>query len=424
MGLSFLKDEFQSTFVNPAFFPEKKWTLALPGFVADGSSSADIGLRELFPKNADGSTSFDVAKLLTKLEDENNTFKATYGLETIGFCLKTGKSAWSLTHSQRTAVEIGYPKNLVDLLWNGNAKFIGQTIEIGPSLDAAAWQEFGLGFSTKRGPLTLGGRAKMLLGGAAIRTDRTHISLYTGDEFQVYQLKLETDYGFQSAGEVLRLDTSGLGFDPTVSFPSAKDVSSKNIGFGFDLGGRLKLGEKASISASLLDLGSKIHWKNEANYWLSHGTFEYDGVDLPPSTVLNSDSLDLAGKLDSLNDILAFSKTATDFSTTLPTRAYLTGTFSPTEKWLFAATFFYQTGGEKESRQALAFAARRTFFKKLLSVGLHYSFDDRSVANLGATVGVRVPFFRIFATSDNVFSSLLPKQSSRVQFRIGASLSI
>lgn len=422
LGLSFLKNEFQSTFVNPAFFPEKRWTLALPGFVADGSSSADVGLREVFPKNEDGSTTFDVDKLLAKLEAENNTVKATYGLETIGLCVKTGKNAWLLTHSQRTAVEIGYPRNLVDLLWNGNAKFIGQTIEIGPSLHAAAWQEFGLGFSTKRGPITVGGRAKMMLGAAAIRTDRTHISLHTSDD--IYQLKLETDYGFQSAGEVLRLDTSGFGFDPAVSFPTAKKVFGKNRGFGLDLGARFNLGEKVAISASVLDLGSKITWKNEANYWLSKGTFEYDGVDLPPSTILNSDSLDFAGKLDSLNDILAFQKSATEFTTTLPARGYLTGTFSPTENWLFGATLFMQTGGEKESRQALALAARRSFFKKILSVGLHYSLDDRSVANLGATVGVRVPFFRIFATSDNVFSSVLPKQSSRVQFRIGASLSI
>ncbi len=420
LGLSFLNDDIQSLAVNPAFFPEKKRTIALPGFYADGSFSADLGIRQMFPKNADGSTGFDVDRILTKLDDSGNRLNASYGLETIGFCLKKNRFAFSLTHAQRTDVKMTFPKKLVELLWKGNAPFIGQTIEVAPGFDAAAWQEIALGISTKRGPLTFGGRAKFLLGAAAARSDKEQISVFTDPD--IYQLKMTTDFGFASAGDVLRFDTAGLGFDPTINFPKPKRASAQNFGLGLDLGARFKLG-KIQFAVSLLDIGSSISWKKNAEYRHSNGAFEYDGVDFPPTAIINGDDLDFSGKLDSLNDALNFQTSKTDFETVFPSRAYFTGQFGLGENWLVGATFFTQKKtGKADSRQAVAVQLQRFFIKKRLMVAAQYSLDDHSVANFGATIGLKVPYFRIFATSDVVQTAFAPYKNSRVNFRVGGSV--
>lgn len=419
LGLSFLPENIQSLSVNPAFFPEKKWTVALPSFYADGSFSADLGLREMFPKNADGSTGFDVDRVLSKLDAANNRLTAGYGLETIGFCWKKDRLAFTLTHAQRTDVAMVFPKKLVELLWLGNAQFIGDTIEIAPGFDAAAWQELSLGISMKKGPVTFGGRAKFLLGGAAARTDKQHISVYTNPD--IYQIRMETDFGFTSAGDVLRLDTAGLGFDPTVNFPKPKDASAQNFGIGIDLGGRLDLG-KIQLAVSLLDIGSSISWKKNAEYRHSQGVFEYDGVDFPATDIVNGDDLDFSGKLDSLNDALNFVTTANDFETVFPSRAYFTGQFSLGENWQLGATYFYQKSTEKlDSRQAVAVSLQRFLFKKILMLGGQYSLDDHSVANFGATLGLNLKYARLFATTDVVQTAFSPYKNSRVNFRVGAS---
>ncbi len=422
LGLSFLSKQPQSLAVNPAFFPEEKFTLMLPGVWADGSFSADIGLREAFPKRPGGGVGFDVEKILTKLDDSNNKLRAGYGVETFGLMWKGRRLAFSLTHELRTNVEAAFPKKLVELLWRGNAQFIGQTIEVGPGFDVAAWQQLAVGISTQKGPITVGGRAKLLLGAAAARTDRQHISLYTDPD--IYQIKMETDFGFLAAGDVLRLDTSGLGFDPTVNIPKPKNASPQNLGVGLDLGVRVAVGS-VSLAASLLDIGSSISWKRNAKYRHSNGVFNYDGVEFPPTDIVNGTNLDFSGKLDSLNDVLDFTTTKQDFETVFPTRAYFTGQFGLGENWAVGGTYFYQKSTEQlASRQAVAVQLQRHFFKKKLTLGLQYALDDHSVANLGASGELRIWKARLFATSDVVQTAFLPLHTSRANFRVGGSIGL
>jgi Family of unknown function (DUF5723) len=420
LGLSFQSNELQSLAVNPAFFPKKTWTIGLPGFYADGRFSANLGLRQMFPKNSDGSTGFDVERVLSELDDSGNALRANFGFETFQICFKKNRLAFSLSHAQRTNAQVGFPKKLVELLYRGNAQFIGETIEIGPDFDVAAWQEIAFGVSSKKGPLTFGGRGKLLVGSAAGRTDQSQISVFTDPD--IYQIKMQTDFGFFAAGDVLRLDTAGLGFNPTVNFPSPKNASFENIGFGIDLGARLDLG-KIELGASILDLGSSIKWTKNANYHRSNGIFDYDGVNFPPSSIVSGSDLNFSGKLDSLNDALNFKTSAAKFETTLPTRILINGQYKLTENWQLGATFFAQKSTDSRPKsQAVAVQIQRYFLNKKLRAGVNYSLDNHSAANFGATIGVAVPYFRFFATSDHLLTAFQPYKSNRVNFRIGASV--
>jgi hypothetical protein len=420
LGLSFQSKDIQSLAINPAFFPKKTWTIGLPGFYADGRFSANLGLRQMFPKNSDGTTGFDVERILTKLDANNNALAANFGVETFQICFQKNRLAFSLSHAQRTNAQVGFPKKLVELLYHGNAQFIGETIEIGPSFDVAAWQEIAFGVSTKKGPLTIGGRGKLLVGSAAARTDKSQISVFTDPD--IYQIKMQTDFGFYAAGDVLRIDTAGLGFNPTVNFPSAKHADFKNIGFGIDLGARLELG-KIELSASILDLGSSIKWTKNANYRRSNGIFDYDGVNFPPSSIVSGSDLNFSGKLDSLNDALNFKTTAANFETTLPTRILVNGHFDLTKNWQLGATFFAQKNTDSAPKtQAVAAQIQRYFWNKKLRAAINYSLDSHSAANIGATIGVAVPYFRFFATTDHLSTAFQPYKSNRVNFRVGASV--
>ncbi len=416
-----LPELWHANSVNPANFPaDKRFAIGLPSFVLDARHSGDITYDDIFHRE-NGKNILDLGAAVDKLDPEN-TVNYNQRLETVSLGWRLG-GGWAIQagHALRLNAHIVYPKTLAEVLWNGNAPYLGQTLEIAPAADYSKWHELSAGLSKQIGPVRVGGRAKYLGGVGALRSDDEHRSATVHTDTDYYQLTLRTDYGFLAAYSIASIDTSGLSFD-IKNDPDKGGVFSPSNGWAFDLGLTAQIGDRLTISVAALDLGGKITWRDDhAAYFRSNGEFLYEGVTFPGSDLINGvDSLDFEGQLDSLNDIFQFQRTPQEFSSTLPTRYYAGASFQLTKRWQLGLTFYHEDGPRRKTTAVAASAQWEPM--KWLSLGAMYGVNDRTAANIGFNVIVKPGPVQIYLLSDNVLTAVTPYASPAVNFRVGASV--
>ncbi|MCB0543056.1 MAG: hypothetical protein KDC70_06045 [Saprospiraceae bacterium] len=416
-----LTDLWHSTSLNPALFPEgKRLALGLPAFSLDAAHSGDLTYNDLLRKKGDR-TVIDLSQAISRLDPENEAY-FDQRTETVSLGLRSpgGKWAFQIGHAIQLNGQINYPKSLAEVLWNGNAPYIGETLQIGPQVDIFDWQELYFGVSRKIGRFSLGARVKYLMGVSALRSDADHtvMSIYTDPD--IYQLTLTTDYAFYSSSIISAIDTAGLGFDfVTGSF--GKSPSVDNPGVAFDLGFEARLSDNLSVNAAVLNLGGRITWKKDAQYYISQNAYTYEGADFPGTDLINgTDSLDFEGKLDTLNDIFQFAKQAQQFETTLPVRVVAGATFKLSERWHLGLNASY-TDLEGRSSTAVG-ASLRWLPLRWLSLGAMYGANSRSAANFGFHLAVKPGPVQVYLLSDNLLNAFSLKSSPAVNLKLGAAL--
>lgn len=416
-----LPDVWHSTSTNPAFFPEnKKFFIGLPGIGLDAAHSGDITYRDIFVKSGDR-TIIDFGNVIDRLDFTNEAyFDQRNEVVNLGLRLP-GKFFLQAGYANRLSGTITYPKALPELLWNGNGPYIGQTLEIGLETDVADWNEWSVGVAKQLGSLTIGVRGKLLTGVSSLVTDPTHhfASVYTSND--IYQLSLHTDYGFHSASIISSIDTSDLGFDLKLADLKRK-AFSKNTGAAFDIGLQFKVNDRITLDASVLDLGGSIKWDTKANYFLSHADYTYEGQVFPGTDIINgADSLDFQTTLDTLNDVFKFVKTPESFSSKLPLRGYIGGTFKLNDHWSFGVSGYFTHREDADNTFSIGGFARWKVMR-WLSLGGMYSVNRRSAANLGFHLMLKPGPVQLYFASDNLLNAFSVKNSPAVNFRAGVSL--
>lgn len=419
--LSSSRDIWHSNGTNPAFFPEgKRFVIGLPGYSLDAAHSGNITYNDVLRKEGNR-TIIDLGKAIEKLEPQNDVY-FDQRIETVSLGIRSRNDKWGLQfgHAILLSGWIKYPKSLAEVLWNGNAPYVGQTLDIGLQTSIFDWQEWSASVSRRMGKLSLGARIKYLTGVSALNTvpERNTMRIYTDPD--IYQLSLATDYAFYSSSIISSIDTAGLGFDfVTGSF--GKKPSVNNSGVAFDLGFEAKLSENLSVNASVLNLGGKINWKRDANYFYSKNEYTYEGGTFPGTDIINgADSINFDSKLDTLNDIFQFQKQAATFETTIPLRVLAGGTFKFSERWQMGVHAYYQ---KTDNRTNTAMGVSLRWLPlRWLSLGAMYSANSRSSANIGFHVAVTPGPIQMYFASDNLLNAFSLKSSPAINLRAGAAL--
>jgi hypothetical protein len=256
---------------------------------------------------------------------------------------------------------------------------------------------------------------------AALRSDPDHRSAKITTSDDIYQLSLSADYGFYASSFISAIDTSGLGFD--LQFANLKGKAfSQNIGYAFDLGAQFKVTEKWTLDLSLLDLGGTIKWKQNSQYFISQGEYTYEGVNLPGADIINgADSLDFSTKLDTLNDIFNFQRSAQSFETRLPLRGYVGARFALNKHWGFGLGAYFQKRDNDKASLAVGASARWSPLR-WVSVGAMYSLNERSAANIGFHLVVKPGPVQLYFTSDNLINAFSIRSNPAANLRAGLSL--
>lgn len=404
--------------LNPAHFPqEKRFAIGLPVWTLEMGHSGGISYNDLL-RRENNRIFLDPGVALDKLKDQNNLF-FQQRVDVLSGGFRAGQWHWQGGYSLHTQAAATYPKQLAQVLWNGNAPFIGQTLNIGPALDVQSWQTLYVGAGRRFGLIEVGARLKFLSGFNTVRTVKGAQTATLFTDPDVYQLVVAANYEFQSSGFLTTDADSDFGFTPIIN---ATHSFFRNTGVGLDAGMRLDLNPRLSLTASVLDVGAGIRWRDDqAGTYRSQGTYRYEGQTLKGASITQgTGNFNLKNPLDTLADIFQFKHTATSFRTSIPTRFYAGLTWQAADKWKFGATVFHQalplqaaTGVGINVRWQPA---------RWFGAGLLYSYQNRTGSQLGTQLIFTPGPVQFFVLSDNLLGLLSPFASAHVQGQLGLSI--
>lgn len=410
-----IPNTWQANRLNPAVVPDAKFVIGGPGLYSN-LRIENIVYNDLFTTNERGENVLQINNAIAKLEDQNKIFE-NIDIETISLGARLGGVWVTLGHRLRSTAVLDYPKTLPQLIWQGNAQFIGQTVGFGPAMDVNTYHELGLGFTFEISDgFTVGGRVKYLSGTHSIASKRSLLELTTDED--VYQLTLNADYLVNSSGSLRYDGWSEVDFAFSFGQLTGERLLGPNNGTAFDLGASLQLG-KLTLAASALDLGAGIDWQNDVRNYSLNGTYEYVGLDLAQN-ILDNDS-ELGSVLDTLRAIYDPVETNNSYTTLLPARYYLNAGYQLNDTWHLGALVYYENSDFGLSEPAFAFAANAQLIDAL-NVGATLAYRHEQISNLGLNLSLQLGPARILLATDNIMTAIRPKESHSANIRLGTSL--
>jgi len=403
-----LKGTLPGTFLNPGMPLNKNWNISLANFsISLGTDGPSID--GITSKNAAGQRYIDVKKLPSNPQEYYNV-----NLETSVHTLDLGIRAWGVGilagHRFFSGGNIRYTGSLLELAAKGNAAFIGQQLQIGPSLDATAYNEVYLGAQKTINNFTLGVRAKLIYGTASLVTEESDILFTTKQEY--YQLELKNNYLLRSSG-LLRYNDFD---DITVNLPgfTFDNFFYNNRGIAVDLGASFKAGDKLTFSASALDLGS-IKWDFFPRKYSSTGTFTYDGLDII-KYLGDTTQISVADTILEEFKVLSGQQ---PYKTLLNNTFTVGAVYEISPGW--TANGLYLLRNEYGSRKH--YLTLSTVKKiSVFDLGIQYSVSKNNYFSLGFYTRLNAGFFSGFFSTDNIFGVFSPFRSKSANLRLGASL--
>lgn len=389
-GLSgyFMKNTIQRSQFNPAFYDdEKKFTIGLVNTsFALGITGANY--LDQVEENADGESVLRLASL----DRSDNGVIANYGIGTIEVAMRISDGLY-LNAGHRIEAD-GYSiisEDLVNLAIDGNAPYIGETLDLDPEFRANVYHKLYLGAAKQFGKLDVGLRLSYLSGLLNWQTKESQLALTTDPEF--YQLTFNNNLVIQSSGGI---DYNGLDSIET-DFEAAG--FGQNTGFGVDLGAAYRVDEKLTLSASWIDIGS-ITYSENAQTFSSVGEIYYDGVDI--TDYIDEDiELDLT---DSLRNLLEIVETNESYSSSLTSKILVGADYQLSPRYRVGGLLGYRLAGGASQMQ-LALNGTADF--GWLDLGLTYSMRPGSAFNLGLSTVFNLGPVQLILASDNILGGNL-----------------
>lgn len=406
---------WQSNLTNPALFPNTKLVIALPNVYNDLYIS-DLTYNDLITTNAAGETIVDLRGITSKLSDENFLREVPI-VNTVGIGIRTNQMFISLSHAVRGNAYLKYPRELMGLLAEGNAQYIGQAVDIGPDFQVSTFHELSLGLGYQiNSQLTVGGRIKLISGIAELSTERqSNIRLKTDED--IYQLSLQSDFRVNSSGFLNYDGFSDIDLDPDFGDGLGSGFFDGNISVGLDIGAHYRVG-RLDVSLSILDLG-QLNWEKDVENYSYVGNYEYDGIDI--ENLLLDDDTDIS-VADTLQEIFQGDVSNRSFTSGLGTRMYLSSTYQLTNVWRVGAVAFAESFREEWFPAVGVNIQGRP--NQFIEFGLLYAYRNKRFDNLGLNLGLKLGPLQIIGATDNLLSAIDINNSNSANFRVGLNLAL
>lgn len=389
----------QSSYINPSFQAKKGLWVSLPA-AAFNFGNSGFTYNDLITSDGD-SAILDVPKMIGALKEKNYLF-AQLHLNYLNAHYRWDDWLVGFSHSQKLSINLKYHRKLAEFLWYGNARFVGQEIDIAPDFAFYRYFETALSVSRKIENFQFGVRLKYLEGASTINSESNTLKIYT--EPRTYNLSVETDLS------VRMNDTSDF-----TSIEFMPDAWFVNPGFAFDLGATWHVTDRLTLAASVVDIGW-IRWKEDVTVLSSSGKFTFSGIDL--SGLVLGDTLNANEYQDSINTLINIQETSDRFTSRLVTKTYISLRYRFNERWSSSAMFYseYLSG----IHPAFSLTANRSWVlpgeEHLLNTSIHYAYRNRSFANLGAGLDYQYKFIQFFLLRDNVLSWIFPKAKVPIRY--------
>ncbi len=437
--LYFMKGIPQTKDLNPARSGIKSgWYLALPIFskLDLSANTNNWSYNDIIHQGA-GSQSdslvWDFPKFISAIGNKNFVFESA-ALTVLEGGFKKDKNFFSLSLTEKEFAETYFDQNLVDLIYYGNAQYVGQTYTSGyMGVGAQHYREVAFTYARDvSDALTVGATAKLLFGMSAIKTNGMNLqasSPANGEYLDVtatgrVDVSAPLEYTFYN--DPADPTNSSNGYLESVN--SVFDANNyftnfSNMGFAIDLGFAYQVNDNFQLSVSMIDLGT-IGWKTNTQSFIEQGQFRYSGVELAnpinslPTSVSVSDSIDTL--VDKLKSTFRPDTTTNGFSTGLPTKFYVGGDYLIND--IFSVSGLARVRIYNNMVHSALTLSGNALLWDRLTLSASYSVMESTYDNIGLGIGYRGGPFQIYAAADNLISPFYPSKARNMNLRVGINL--
>ena len=407
-----LDEGYAPSLLNPATLPkEKSWGIGLASFYTDWNTGG-INISNNLEEGEGDSYILNVSDFLSQLESQNQVHTA---LSAGGLGVGLGFGKWGIYghYRLRQRLDAFYPEELARILLQGNAQYLGQDVNLSPSIEGNIYNELGIGVSFQTGRLSIGANLKYLSALGHISTQQSELRIYT--DSVDYSIEVNSDQLIHSMGLGLALDDlTDIGL--SLSDIDFSRIVSSNSGLAIDLGLQYEL-EDWRFSMSIIDLGS-IRYTTDITNYLSQGQKVYEGQEI--NSDLDENSINFDSIFTELTNIFQFEENEEDFSYSLPTTFFVGASYNLNEKWSVGGSFYHR-GKDELAQQSVGFqgAYRLADFLTLRGV---YSWHSNAPFNFGLGVNGQFSFVEYFVLTDNLFALTDPIGERAFSLSAGVNL--
>ncbi len=394
----------QSTYYNPGLQTKSRFYIGIPtlsGININYENKA-FALLDLFEKGTDINKNFD--RVIGDLDDKD--FLRLYTkVDLLDFGFKTKVGNFSAGVYTETNLYMDYPVEALKLFRFNGSNYLGEdlsfeNVNIEGSGHLAAHIGFQKTFLDER--LSVGVRYKRLYGLAHGYTKNLDVGINRIDNFN---LNINTNATIRTSG-IIDVDD---------------EFTTDNTGNAIDFGATYQLTDKITLGASVIDLGS-ITWKTDLVNYTASGNYNYRGVDVD----LNSDdpfddSFDRI--IDELEEELNFGEdTVTNsYTTALPTRVILNGSYQLTNKSSFIGVYNLQT----VRRNSIHNFSVNYYYQMSKHFQVMSSVTINGVQpKLGAGFAARLGYVQLYMMTDNLIHSIDYGNLKSLNFAFGLNITV
>ncbi len=404
----------QTNLLNPAFIPDYKYHFGMPGISSAYTEFGTNGPRynQFFQVTPGDSLGINPSGILDNVKAYNNVSSRT-SQQWLNGGMKWKNFYFSASISDIEEASIIYSDKLAKLSLEGNAQFIGQTINLDPvGIKMLHYREYAVGaawdFNDK---LNFGMKAKMLFGKSAINSKQMDFELTTADDY--YYLDIKSNF---------LINTSVPANKKSEGDPSWSEYAfyGSNIGFGFDFGATYKLDDLWSFSASVIDLGY-IQFDRYLKTYSSESEFTYKGIDAMQFEGMEQAQVDEQWTIikDSLTDLFDMEETVDKFIVPLTAKIYLGADYKFSDKETISVLTRIEI---LKGRVRPSFTA--SYFRQLndiFGVSASYTMINRSYFNIGLGAVARFDPVQIYIATDNIIGVFVPDMVRYANIHIGVN---
>ncbi|MCR5193163.1 MAG: DUF5723 family protein [Bacteroidales bacterium] len=328
---------------NPAFFPSRaKVYISLPN--ANFNFTSPLSYNSIFQYDSTQQKTIINANSIIDTLTDGSALRFGTGIYPAGLGIDFGKFFLTLSAQAKVDMGMSMPTGLLTFLTEGNYGHTGDdVIELlnGDLIGARVYAEGALGFGIRLldDDLTIGARAKLLMGYMDLSNAASSLTIRTAEDYSSMTANLNLDMNMTSCLDIIRDTVNG-----TTSV-KVRTVMPKNYGINFDLGVRYTIG-RFDLSASILDIGPGIHWTDGVKKVVSaneNNSFTFTGLDV--SQAMQGGTMDSTFTrmlIDSLKTLAEYKVIdgGEGYWTSIPTKVNLGGMFNVTN-WFSAGVLFH-----------------------------------------------------------------------------------
>jgi len=396
----------QSNNLNPAFLPDYKFTLALPGLAGFKMNASQnfTNLELLTATNAD--STFDISGFYEKLRN-NNRITGNVSVPILNLGFRSGVSYTAFTINLRTFNRFSFPKDLVALAYLGNT---GENSDL--NFDRLAFKsntfsEVGLshGREILGGKMTVGARIKYLIGHSYADISDFNLSLRTFED----SIRLSTE-GFTAR-------TAGIAGYAANDSNDGDEINAalSSRGFGVDLGATYQFSTKIQFFGSISDLGY-ISWKDyNNNYVIPSAAITFTGADLLDDSWDEEYEAELENIEEQINE-----EQTDKYSTALTANIYLGGSYQISRRQKAIAIFYSEL---YKGSLVPAFSGMYNFqYNAFFNFAAGATLMNGRVNNISTGFTLKLVPFQLCVATNDLLSIVNPIKGRAADLRFGINL--